>query len=78
MSRCRSVPLHHIESLQRVADLMTPEVLSIGQDDSLATAHGIMRMRRIRHLPVIACDGRLVDDVGCGEGRRWRGVRQLP
>jgi diacylglycerol O-acyltransferase / wax synthase len=43
----------------RVADLMTREPVTIGPRDSLARAWTLMRDRRIRHLPVLAHDGRL-------------------
>jgi diacylglycerol O-acyltransferase len=42
-----------------VADLMTADVVAIGPSESLARAYGLMRARRIRHLPVVADDGRL-------------------
>ncbi len=45
---------------QRVADLMTSAVLTLGPRDSLATAWRLMRRARIRHLPVVASDGRLL------------------
>jgi diacylglycerol O-acyltransferase len=48
------------EAGPRVADLMTREVLTLGAEDSLASALHLMRERRIRHLPVIASDGRLL------------------
>jgi WS/DGAT/MGAT family acyltransferase len=44
----------------RVADLMTRDVLTIGQDESLVTAYALMQERRIRHLPVVDPGGRLV------------------
>jgi diacylglycerol O-acyltransferase / wax synthase len=44
----------------RVADLMTREVISIAPDDALATAYREMHRHRIRHLPVVRRDGRLV------------------
>jgi diacylglycerol O-acyltransferase len=43
----------------RVADVMTHTVLTIGPRESLAEAYRLMRLRRIRHLPV-AGDGRLI------------------
>jgi CBS domain-containing protein len=44
----------------RVGDLMTADVVTIGAYESLGRAHAIMRRRRIRHLPVVADDGRLI------------------
>ena len=43
-----------------VADLMTSEAVSIAPHDTLATAWTIMHERRIRHLPVVEHDRRLV------------------
>jgi CBS domain-containing protein len=43
-----------------VADLMTPEPVTIGPADSLARGWAIMRAKRIRHLPVVGHDGRIV------------------
>ncbi|MBI5014655.1 MAG: CBS domain-containing protein [Deltaproteobacteria bacterium] len=42
-----------------VQDLMTPNVISIGPDQSVAEAGELMTSRRIRHLPVVE-DGRLL------------------
>jgi diacylglycerol O-acyltransferase len=43
----------------RVADLMTREVITIGGEDSLATADALMGTQRVRHLPVVHHAGRL-------------------
>ena len=43
-----------------VTDLMTPEVLTVTPQDSLAQAWGLMRAHRIRHLPVVNGLRRLV------------------
>lgn len=42
-----------------VAELMTREVETLSVDDSLVLADTLMRMKRIRHLPVVRA-GRLV------------------
>ena len=42
-----------------VGDLMTTAVAAIAPGDSLARAYALMRVRRIRHLPVVTGDGRL-------------------
>jgi CBS domain-containing membrane protein len=47
----------------RVADLMTREVISIAPEDFLSNAYREMRRHRIRHLPVVARDGRLAGIV---------------
>jgi diacylglycerol O-acyltransferase / wax synthase len=44
----------------RVADLMSADVIAIGPEDSLAKAYRVMRLNRIRHLPVVDHDGRLI------------------
>jgi CBS domain-containing protein len=44
----------------RVRDLMQPEVATIGRNDEAALADQIMAVGRIRHLPVVDEDGRLV------------------
>ncbi len=36
----------------RVADLMTPEVLSLGEDEDFVSANQIMELKHVRHLPV--------------------------
>ena len=49
-----------------VADFMTPSPLTIGDDQSLAHAHEMMRDHRIRHLPVLH-GGKLVGVVSLGD-----------
>lgn len=44
----------------RVRDLMTPDVITVLPDDSIATAYELMLDHRIRHLLVIDEDGDLV------------------
>ncbi len=44
----------------RLAELMTPSVLTLVPGDTLATAWSTMYRNRIRHLPVVTTDGRLV------------------
>ena len=44
----------------RVRDLMTPGVISVRPDDSVATAYELMLDHRFRHLAVIDRDGDLV------------------
>jgi len=48
-----------LAAVPRVADLMSTEVIAIGAADSLATAYALMRLKRIRHLPVVGPDRRL-------------------
>src|SRR5262249_22278335 len=47
----------------RVSELMSPSVVTIVPDDPLATAWTLMRRHRIRHLPVVMPDGRLIGVV---------------
>lgn len=49
-----------------VRDLMTVEVVTCGQDDTIAELMGLMTERRIRHLPVID-DEQLVGIVSIGD-----------
>jgi CBS domain-containing membrane protein len=42
---------------ERVADLMSPVVKTVGRNDTLSAADDIMRANRIRHLPVVDEDG---------------------
>jgi CBS domain-containing protein len=44
----------------RVRDLMEHEVVTLGADDTLGLADDIMRLGRIRHIPVVSADGALV------------------
>lgn len=43
----------------RVADVMSPDVKTLGRNDKLASADDIMKQNRIRHLPVVDQDGNL-------------------
>jgi CBS domain-containing protein len=43
----------------KVAELMTTDVVTVGRNDELSVADDIMKMKRVRHLPVLE-DGRLV------------------
>src|SRR5262245_1840951 len=49
--------------VMRVRDLMTAEVTSLGRNDVLSIAADVMRLGRIRHLPVLDEDGALVGIV---------------
>jgi CBS domain-containing protein len=40
-----------------VRDLMTPEVATLKRNDKLTLADDVMRLGRVRHLPVLADDG---------------------
>jgi CBS domain-containing protein len=47
----------------RVRDLMTAEVTTLGRNDALSIADDVMRLGRIRHMPVVDDDGQLVGIV---------------
>jgi CBS domain-containing protein len=47
----------------RVRDLMATDVRTLGRNDKLSMADDLMRMERIRHLPVLDDDGRLAGIV---------------
>jgi len=46
-----------------VRDLMTKDVVTLGRNDKLSVADDVMRLGRIRHLPVIDEDGALAGIV---------------
>jgi CBS domain-containing protein len=46
----------------RVRDIMQHKVVTIGESDSLSTAEDIMRLGRVRHMPVVHA-GKLVGVV---------------
>jgi CBS domain-containing protein len=46
-----------------VRDLMTRDVATLGQNETLRTADDLMRLGRIRHLPVVDADGLLAGIV---------------
>ena len=48
---------------KRVRDWMTSEVATLGRNDQLSIADDVMRLGRIRHLPVLDDDGQLVGIV---------------
>lgn len=47
----------------RVRDLMSTEVHTLRRNDKLSVADDLMRMERIRHLPVLDDEGRLAGIV---------------
>jgi CBS domain-containing protein len=51
----------------RVADVMTAELICCGPDTTLEEARGVMKNRRIRHLPVLDGEGRLMGLVSIGD-----------
>jgi IMP dehydrogenase len=51
----------------RVADVMTSELACCRPHTTLDEARGVMKNRRIRHLPVLDDDGRLLGLVSIGD-----------
>jgi CBS domain-containing protein len=47
----------------RVRDLMTPDVVTVGRNDKLLVADDVMKLGRVRHLPVVDEDGSLAGIV---------------
>jgi CBS domain-containing protein len=45
---------------RKVRDLMSPEVVTLTVNETLTIADDVMRLGRIRHMPVVDEDGRLV------------------
>jgi len=48
---------------RQVRDLMTPNVATLERNESLRTADDVMKLGRIRHLPVVDADGTLAGIV---------------
>ena len=47
----------------QVRDLMTSDVATLGRNETLRTADDVMRLGRIRHLPIVDEDGALAGIV---------------
>jgi CBS domain-containing membrane protein len=57
-------PAERMNSIPRlVRDLMTTKVVTLGRNDKLTSADDVMRLGRIRHLPVVDEDGMLAGIV---------------
>ena len=64
MARCVQPSAdQHMEYPQYVRDLMTSMVTTVGRNQSLKSADDVMRLGRIRHLPVVDDDGGLAGIV---------------
>ena len=50
-----------------VRDLMSVDVVTLGRNDTLVAAEDLMRLGRIRHLPVLADDGGVVGMISIGD-----------
>ena len=51
----------------RVRDLMTAAVLTCSEDDTIESLMQVMTAKRVRHLPVVGSDGKLVGIVTIGD-----------
>ena len=51
----------------KVVDVMTTEVVCCSPDTKLDEARGAMKNRRIRHLPVVGEDGKLLGLISIGD-----------
>ena len=51
----------------RVSEVMTASVVCCSLDTTVDEVRGVMRDRRIRHLPVVDADGRLLGLVSIGD-----------
>jgi CBS domain-containing protein len=51
----------------RVGEVMTREVACCGPDTTIDEARGAMKNRRVRHLPVLDSEGRLLGLVSIGD-----------
>ena len=54
-----------------VAQAMTRQVLCCAPDTSILDARSVMRNKRIRHLPVVGQDGKIVGMVSIGDLNAW-------
>jgi len=59
-----------------IGDLMTPNPICIGPEQSLVQAHLLMRSHGVRHLPVVG-DGRLLGVVSLGDLRLLESIGTL-
>ncbi|HZH28695.1 MAG TPA: CBS domain-containing protein [Azospirillaceae bacterium] len=63
----RATAAGHSPTETRVDAVMSGDVRSVGEDDTLETAARIMRKTQIRRLPVVGADNRLVGIVALGD-----------
>ena len=52
-----------MSGLRTVREVMSPDVTTLHEDDSLSIADDVMKLGRIRHLPVVDANGRVVGIV---------------
>jgi CBS domain-containing protein len=61
VAECRDAASTHVE------DVMTTEVVCCRMNTSLEEARGVMKNRRIRHLPVLSEEGELLGVISIGD-----------
>jgi CBS domain-containing membrane protein len=59
----REILIERIMQSKQVRDLMSPSVKTLGLNDKLSVADELMQTERIRHLPIVNEDGRVVGIV---------------
>jgi CBS domain-containing protein len=68
----RAFAAHRAEAAEiKVAEVMTPNVISCRPDDSLTRVLGLMTRHRVRHLPVVEA-GKLVGLISIGDAVKHR------
>jgi CBS domain-containing protein len=68
----RAFAAHRAEAAEiKVAEVMTPNVISCRPDDSLTRILGLMTRHRVRHLPVVEA-GKLVGLISIGDAVKHR------
>jgi CBS domain-containing protein len=60
----------------KVADVMTTKVICVGPETDLDDVAGIMKQKRIRHLPVCQDDGHLTGMVSMGDLNAYHATEQ--
>jgi len=56
----------------RVADVMTPAVVTVRGDETIEHLEALMRANRFRHLPVVGERGQLLGLLSVGDVAAWR------
>ena len=57
---------------RRVGEVMTARAVTASPDTEVLEALGLMTRRRIRHLPVVAANGAMIDFVSIGDLVKYR------
>lgn len=67
----RVVGEHKDPAATPVGQAMTRQVLCCAPDTSILDARSVMRNKRIRHLPVVGQDGKIVGLISIGDLNAW-------